>query len=161
MKILTYKRTHVGDPRQGKFGVDDCMKRVRSYDYEAVIGIGGIKPWSGSENIAQKITWIGVGKHEEPTTKESGFPVISFDKFILMDENGPLLAAYAPQLAKRMYTHPAPRFILNREAYSDAEYKEAEGIVKKAIAGYFAKYEPSSKAYGGHSSHSACHGGKN
>jgi hypothetical protein len=39
MRILTYKRTHVGDPDQdGRFGIYDCMGRVRNYPFDAVIG---------------------------------------------------------------------------------------------------------------------------
>ncbi|WP_112487513.1 hypothetical protein [Thiomonas sp. X19] len=42
MRILTYKRTHVGDPDEfGRFGINDCMGRVRGYRYDAVIGVGG------------------------------------------------------------------------------------------------------------------------
>ncbi len=43
MRILTYKRTHTGDPEaNGVIGINDCMGRVRSLAYDAVIGIGGI-----------------------------------------------------------------------------------------------------------------------
>jgi len=43
MRILIYKRTHTGDPDlKGRFGIHDCMGRVRDYDYDAVIGVGGI-----------------------------------------------------------------------------------------------------------------------
>lgn len=40
MKILTYKRTHTGDPdNSGHFGISDCMGVVRSYEYDAVLGL--------------------------------------------------------------------------------------------------------------------------
>lgn len=43
MRILIYKRTHVGDPDDsGRFGLYNCMGRVRGYDFDAVIGVGGI-----------------------------------------------------------------------------------------------------------------------
>ena len=33
MRILTYKRTHTGDPDpSGRFGIYDCMGHVRDYD---------------------------------------------------------------------------------------------------------------------------------
>jgi hypothetical protein len=49
---------------------------------------------------------------------------------VLFDEDGPLLHAFAPLLAKRMYEGKV-RYILN--GYSELERKEAEGIVKWAI----------------------------
>ena len=40
MQTLIYKRTHKGDPdKQGRFGIHDCMGRVRSRDFDAVIGM--------------------------------------------------------------------------------------------------------------------------
>jgi hypothetical protein len=43
MRTLIYKRTHPGDPdTTGRFGVCDCMGRVRTWDFEAVIGVGGL-----------------------------------------------------------------------------------------------------------------------
>ena len=39
MRTLIYKRTHPGDPdAKGRFGIYDCMGRVRAWDFEAVIG---------------------------------------------------------------------------------------------------------------------------
>jgi len=45
-KTLIYKRTHTGDPHRevGVFGENGCMRRVRGYKFDAVIGIGGIGP---------------------------------------------------------------------------------------------------------------------
>jgi hypothetical protein len=44
MRTLIYKRTHTGDPdpETGVFGNNDCMGEVRCWDFDAVIGIGGI-----------------------------------------------------------------------------------------------------------------------
>ena len=44
MRTLIYKRTHSGDPdpESGVFGNNDCMGRVKGWQYDAVIGIGGI-----------------------------------------------------------------------------------------------------------------------
>ena len=48
MRTLIYKRTHPGDPdEKGRFGICDCMGRVRAWDFEAVIGVGGDKCPSG------------------------------------------------------------------------------------------------------------------
>ena len=61
LKILIYKRTHLGDPdKYGCFGIRDWMAQVRGYDFEAVIGVGG----TGSEpkycKIDGKINWVGI-----------------------------------------------------------------------------------------------------
>ena len=43
LRILVYKRTHVGDPDvAGRFGINHCMGSVRGYHYDAVIGVGGM-----------------------------------------------------------------------------------------------------------------------
>ena len=43
MRTFIYKRTHKGDPdKRGRFGINDCMGRDRSFDFNAVIGVGGI-----------------------------------------------------------------------------------------------------------------------
>ena len=41
MRVLVYKRTHLGDPGDGVFGSSDCMGRVRGLKFNAVIGVGG------------------------------------------------------------------------------------------------------------------------
>jgi hypothetical protein len=91
--ILVYRRTHKGDPNSdGIFGCHGCMKSVRDWDYQAVIGIGGTKPDSGHEGIKERITWIGIGpKKAEPTNEDFdyGGNLITFDNFLLLDENGP------------------------------------------------------------------------
>jgi hypothetical protein len=66
MRTLIYKRTHSGDPdpKTGVFGCNNCMKTVRGWVFDAVIGIGGIGREPECEGIAGKLTWIGIGKHE-------------------------------------------------------------------------------------------------
>ena len=59
--VLIYKRTHKNDPREnGIFGIEDCMKRVRDWQFDTVIGIGGKYPWKEDIEIAKKINWIGI-----------------------------------------------------------------------------------------------------
>ena len=46
MRILTYKRTHKGDPdNRGVFGINDCMGAIRNRKFDAVVGIGSKAPW--------------------------------------------------------------------------------------------------------------------
>lgn len=65
---------------------------------------------------------------------------VIFDIFVLMDENGPSLEAYAPQLAKRMYGRYGPRYILKKTTYSETEYAEVVRIIEMAKALHFQKY---------------------
>lgn len=129
MRILTYKRTHTGDPNEGGlFGVHDCMGRVRSYGYDAVIGVGGMGSEPRLHGIAGKITWVGIGPKRHFDMRSDRGEVVTFRKFVLLDENGPLLSQLAPHLAKRMYS--GPRFVLN--SYSEAEKSDALWIVNWA-----------------------------
>lgn len=105
MRVLIYKRTHVGDPNaNGVFGCNDCMKSVRGREYDAVIGIGGIGAEPRSHGIAGKVNWIGVGPHKSASTR-FGYrrPLVTFDHFSLFDHRGPEVGSIAPGLAKHMY----------------------------------------------------------
>ncbi|MCP3673516.1 MAG: hypothetical protein GY829_03460 [Gammaproteobacteria bacterium] len=106
--ILVYRRTHTGDPDdRGIFGINDCMKSVRDWSYDAVIGIGGIAPWREDIDIAKKVNWIGIN----PTSHDPNFygrdalggKWITFEKFLLLDGSGPLVEDCAPKLYKYMF----------------------------------------------------------
>lgn len=101
MRVLIYKRTHNGDPdRFGRFGINDCMGRVRSRRFDAVIGVGGIGAEPKREGIAGKVNWVGIGPHRQPGIRG---PIVTFDHFIDFGTEGPDLVAIAPQLAERVY----------------------------------------------------------
>ncbi|HZL25729.1 MAG TPA: hypothetical protein VFC39_04275 [Acidobacteriaceae bacterium] len=102
MTTLIYRRTHRGDPDDTKiFGKNDCMRRVRELNFDAVIGVGGTSPDSGEEGIARKINWVGIRplkikeRHEHKTVR--------FDQFIRLDEAGPDLKTMAPKLFDYMF----------------------------------------------------------
>ena len=101
MRVLIYKRTHNGDPdRFGRFGINDCMGRVRARQFDAVVGVGGIGAEPKSVGIAGKVNWIGIGPHRRPGLRG---PIISFDHFRGLGTHGPDLVAIAPALADRVY----------------------------------------------------------
>lgn len=101
MRTLVYKRTHNGDPdEQGCFGINDCMRTVRARSYEAVIGVGGVGAEPRSEDIAEKLTWIGIGPHK---TGRPDRPLVTFDHYVFFGPKGPLLRDYAPALAQHVY----------------------------------------------------------
>jgi len=134
MRILIYKRTHTGDPDgEGNFGCGDCMGVVRGYKYDAVIGVGGIGSEARSENIAGKITWIGIGPRKQWLTADEApgmcGPLVTFKKFSRWDESGQPLIALAPMLARRLYERKA-RYLLGN--LSDVEQREAEEILRLA-----------------------------
>ncbi len=130
MQILTYKRTHTGDPDdRGIFGVNGCMGMVRAYKYDAVIGVGGIGAEPKGYGIDGKITWVGVNPKVLTGTGEP--PQIAFEYFVLFDALGPELHSLAPNLAQRMYQGKV-RYLL--KSYSPSEQREADGIVQWAKA---------------------------
>jgi len=52
----------MGDPHPdtGVFGNNDCLGKIRGYEYDAVIGIGGGGKESQRYNIFRKLIWIGI-----------------------------------------------------------------------------------------------------
>ena len=127
MRILTYKRTHVGDPDQyGRFGIYDCMGRVRNYAFDAVIGIGGIGQEPKSFGIDRKINWVGINPKRRPSFSRKGVEV-TFEKFLRLEEHGPLLETLAPSLARRMYEGGARILLKN---YTELELREATAILR-------------------------------
>lgn len=105
INVLIYKRTHIGDPdKNGIFGINNCMGSVRDWEFDAVIGVGGISPWKGSEDIAKKINWIGIGANKN---KVEGYEnsVVAFEEFYLFEEKGILLEDIAPNLANYIFSN--------------------------------------------------------
>jgi hypothetical protein len=100
-RILIYKRTHRGDPDAlGIFGINDCMRSVRDFEYGAVIGVGGIGAEPRTHGIAEKISWIGIGPHK---MRVDGRTLVTFDHFVFYDTTGPRFLREAPALARRIY----------------------------------------------------------
>src|SRR5579864_4002172 len=101
MRTLIYKRTHSGDPapESGVFGNRDCMGAVRGWQFDAVIGIGGIGSEPKRQRIAGKLTWVGIGPHKIYEPKHPRSPRVTFDHFWYLGERGPLLEVAYPALA--------------------------------------------------------------
>lgn len=129
MKILIYKRTHIGDPdKSGCFGVSDCMGKVRKYNYEAVIGVGGIGSDPKYYGINGKVNLVGIDPIKINCESKRG-PIVLFKQFIDYGTEGMSLKENGPMLAKRMYENNA-RFIIG--GMSNEENKEARNIVALA-----------------------------
>lgn len=129
MRILVYKRTHVADPDDsGIFGSQACMGRIRGYDSDAVIGVGSMVPWFGSEGIKGRISWIGIGPRKDwgewAKSIDPRGPMVTFDTFRLWPgQEGPLTQIEAPHIARRLYETKA-RFMLS--GLTKEEQREAE-----------------------------------
>ncbi|HEY8272842.1 MAG TPA: hypothetical protein VIG33_18255 [Pseudobdellovibrionaceae bacterium] len=145
--ILVYRRTHTGDPNDGDgggiFGFNDCMKSVRDWEYDAVIGIGGSKPDRGYEKIKEKITWIGIcpKKHlvtqedkermkvNNPEFEDFGGRMVTFDRFLFLDKP---VSDDCPELYKHMFEEgKIPHQAKNFDKYPMI-YNELKAILKLA-----------------------------
>ncbi|HKO20093.1 MAG TPA: hypothetical protein VJU82_14520 [Acidobacteriaceae bacterium] len=105
------------------------MGQVRSWDYDAVIGVGGIGSESSSNQLARKVNWIGIGAHKRLVSNARG-PIVTFDHFLLYEETGPILQALAPTLAGRLYGRNV-RALLHD--ISEQEMRETERILGLAV----------------------------
>jgi hypothetical protein len=147
MKTLVYKRTHDcheadgdGDPcAVGCFGCWDCMGRVRGFDFEAVIGIGGVGKEARGNGITGLVNWIGIGPQPVRTKRPSKYrgPLLTFDQFRdFRIERLPVhVYDVAPALAEWMYTTHR-RYALN---FPGDVQKQIDQLLRRATG-----YAPSS-----------------
>jgi hypothetical protein len=145
LNTLVYKRTHKGDPDEsGIFGIHDCMGRVRRWPFDAVIGIGGKSPLSGDEGIARKINWIGINPSKREASspvwfgaKRSGWsrtfrgPLVKFECFVFLDDKGPDLKEFAPNLFRYMFEVQHVRLVMSR-SLPRREMQEVQEILRWA-----------------------------
>lgn len=131
VRVFIYKRTHRGDPDEsGSFGIHKCMGECRSWEFDAVIGVGGLGSEARKHRIDRKVNWIGIGPHRD-TIAPDGWPVITFDHFVLYNEKGAKLKDFAPQVAHRTYKNPGPRFVFS-DKLNHEEQKEVRRLLKMA-----------------------------
>ena len=130
-RTLIYKRTHQGDPDpvQGVFGCNGCMGRVREWNFDSVIGIGGIGPEPEEWGIDGKLNWIGLGARKGDMDQKGRGRMVSFEHFKFFDPaNAPILATIAPQLAEHMYDHNVRTLM----TLTEGEAAEVEAILARA-----------------------------
>jgi hypothetical protein len=126
MRILIYKRTHTGDPNSaGKFGINGCMGLVRSWNFDAVIGVGGYGSEPRSYGIEGRVNWVGLNPTWTSHPQGHGL-LVTFEWFSLYEDKGPMLHQLAPLLARRMYEKKA-RVLF--KSYSPQEKAEAEVLI--------------------------------
>jgi hypothetical protein len=126
---LVYKRTHPGDPdQQGRFGIRGCMGRVRAWDFDSVIGVGGIGAEAESHGLSGKINWIGIGARKSQGA-DIRAPLVTFDHFRHYGSGGPALMELAPRLACRIYSRNV-RVLL--KSFTDGELEEVRRVLRLA-----------------------------
>ena len=133
MRILIYKRTHVGDPdSRGRFGNEGCMGRVRGYSFDAVIGVGGISGQPRRQGLSGKINWVGRNPRLSRNSVDPRGPLASFGAvdFRLFEHQGPSIWTCAPLLARRVFRNNA-RFVFR--SLTGAEQREAEQLIKRIL----------------------------
>lgn len=130
-RVLVYKRTHEGDPdpETGVFGNDDCMGKVRRWEYDAVIGVGGVRPWIEFHEIAKKLTWVGIGPLKRDRSGSRRGPQVTFDHFRYWGSEGPLLEGVAWALARRLFEKHARALLVTP---SSAEWTEVKRLLNRA-----------------------------
>jgi hypothetical protein len=131
-RILIYKRTHTGDPDyKGRFGINDCMGKVRNRNYDAVIGLGGKRPWKGFSKIAYRLNWVGINPIKHKCRDRRG-KLVTFSKFFLYNEDGLFIKDIAPKLYQYLYVSSPYRRIVMSESLSEEAYHEAFNILESA-----------------------------
>lgn len=134
--VLIYKRTHKHDPREdGIFGIENCMGKIREWQFDAVIGIGGKRPWAEDKGIAKKINWIGVGATKH---KVSSFThkVVTFKNFCLFEEKGLLLETIAPKLSQYLYVENSRCRFVKSTSLNEEMYQEVLKVLELAKNSY-------------------------
>src|SRR5262249_39677120 len=116
----------------GVFGIHDCMGSARSRNFDAVIGVGGKSPWDGHEGIAYKINWIGIKPKKTDAGRRKRGPHVTFEYFVLDDENGPEFKTLAPKVFKYMFEDKHVRQVMSRSLRDDDMQKEITKILRLA-----------------------------
>lgn len=109
---------------------------VRKWNFDAVIGVGGIGPEARSHGIDGKINWIGIGAHKDEIYGRG--PLVRFDCFLDYGTSGPSFQEEAPNLARRIYGQNNHQILYG---LTPTEKDEAEKILRLAAN----KYPPSAK----------------
>ena len=130
-RILVYKRTHPHDPGvEGVFGNQDCMGQVRGFDYDVVVGIGGIGAEARSHGIDRRLNWIGIGPIPGRVHPNRNHPTFTFTHFVLQEHTGAFFDVHCPRLAEAMYDSRC-RFRLNHTAEHMQELKKLVAWAKR------------------------------
>jgi hypothetical protein len=107
------------------------MGRVRSWHFDAVIGVGGVGSESSSHGLDYKINWVGIGTRKRARPTGRG-PVIGFDHFVLFEDEGPDFASLAPRLARRLFRDNVRVLLHDIDAHEKKEIKRILALAADA-----------------------------
>jgi hypothetical protein len=133
MRILIYKRTHIGDPdKKRQFGIHGCMGHIRGFEFDAIIGVGGQGTLPAKQGIAGRINWVGRHPKRSPNPVDTRGPLVSFspNNFRLFEQHGPFLSEVAPLLEKKVYGNRGRFFF---RSFNPQEQKKAQELVSRII----------------------------
>lgn len=105
------------------------MGKVRARQFDAVIGIGGVGAEPRSYGIDRRVNWVGIGRHEHPSSHGFRGPLISFDRIVLPETEGPLLKEW-PALFRHMYN--TNRRVVMSDELPNEILKDVQSILKLA-----------------------------
>jgi hypothetical protein len=106
------------------------MGRVRKSSFDAVIGVGGKSPDRGHKSIANKINWVGI-KPQVVGNRLRG-PLLTFESFVLLEENGPHVKDLAPHLFKYMFEDKNVRLVMSQNLPTEILRQEVQEILRWA-----------------------------
>ena len=109
------------------------MGGVRAYDFDAVIGVGGIGPEPMSHGLEDKVNWIGIGPHKSDLRDGRG-PLVTFDHFVLYESAGPRFSDLAPRLARRLYERNVRVVLHDLDSFELAEVARILARARHATA---------------------------
>jgi hypothetical protein len=107
------------------------MHSVRSWHFEAVIGVGGIGAEPKSDGIARKVNWIGIGPRKKMSAA-SEWPLVTFDNYVFFGSQGPSFVEMAPRLANRMYENNVRKVMDKMDAVEKAEVEQILDLARRA-----------------------------
>jgi len=102
------------------------MGRIRSQDFEAVIGVGGKSSWFRDADLAYKINWIGINPSKTEAAGLRG-PHVRFKHLVRYDEgpcDGPELRTIAPKLFRYMFEENNVRHVMSQSLDDEDIQKE-------------------------------------
>lgn len=111
LNVLLYRQKTTKDPCAcGIFGIakKDCMGQQRDWNYNAIIGIGGVSAKAVNANIDRKLTWVGINAHKKPVPDKRG-RLVTFDHICVMKGFGPKLCYFARGLYDYMFECQTPK----------------------------------------------------
>jgi hypothetical protein len=120
-RIFVYVMTHIGDPNElGCWGCHNCMGEKRSWDYETVIGVGGVQ--AKTDGFGGRLKWIGIGPHKTRVRVDGKLRhKVTFLHFRDFGTEGPVVQEIAPTLAEKIQKAPRGFITLSPEEQAEAE----------------------------------------